>query len=82
MGATYRQCRLARGWEPVQLIGRLKIEAARDGLVLPQTWQMIRLVFLWENNRVPVPGLYATLFERVLGNVPDRRGRTNMRVAV
>ena len=32
----WRQPRLARGWEPVQLIGRMKILAARDGVELPK----------------------------------------------
>ncbi len=62
-----RQRRLSRGWEPVQLIGRMKIEAAKDGFTLPKTYLMLRWLFLWENHRTPVPGYYAGLLARILG---------------
>jgi hypothetical protein len=61
----WRQPRLERGWEPVQMIGRMRIAADRDGVALPKTWLLIRLVFLWENHRTPVPGYYAGLLHRV-----------------
>jgi hypothetical protein len=61
----WRQPRLERGWEPVQMIGRLRIAAGRDGVALPKTWLLIRLVFLWENHRTPVPGYYAGLLHQV-----------------
>ncbi|GAB3855849.1 hypothetical protein GCM10029963_51250 [Micromonospora andamanensis] len=64
-----RQRRLLRGWEPVQLIGRLRIEAAKDGVTLPKTYLLVRLLFLWENHRIPLPGYYAGLIARVLGDV-------------
>jgi hypothetical protein len=63
--APWRSLRLARGWQPVQLIGRMKILAGRDGITLPQTWFLIRLVFLWENHRAAVPGFYAGLLRQV-----------------
>jgi len=56
---SYRQRRLARGWEPVQLIGRIRIAASRDGTELPQTYMLIRLMFEWENHRAPIPDRYA-----------------------
>ncbi len=62
-----RQRRLCRGWEPVQLIGRLRIEAAKDGYVLPKTYLMVRLLFLWENDRLPLSGYYAGLLARIHG---------------
>jgi hypothetical protein len=60
-----RRLRLSRGWEPVQLIGRMKILAARDGVSLPAVYRLVRLVFLWENHRAPLPGYYVTLLDRV-----------------
>jgi hypothetical protein len=68
----WRQLRLQRGWEPVQLIGRMRIAASRDGMALPKTWLLIRLVFLWENHRTPVPGYYARLLDRVFDNSSTR----------
>ena len=62
-----RLLRLARGWEPVQLIGRMKILAERDGVNLPKVYLMVRLIFLWENHRAQVPGYYADLFARIYG---------------
>lgn len=59
--------RLSRGWDPVQLIGRMKILAARDGVALPAVYVLVRLVFLWENRRATVPAYYAGLFNRVYG---------------
>jgi hypothetical protein len=61
----WRQPRLARGWDSVQLIGRMKILAARDGVELPKTYQLVRQIFLWEQHRAPLPGYYATLLGRV-----------------
>ncbi|BCJ30538.1 hypothetical protein Asera_46460 [Actinocatenispora sera] len=63
----YRSARLSRGWEPVQLIGRMKVLAGREGLALPDTWLMARQVFLWENLREPVPGYFRYLMSRALG---------------
>jgi hypothetical protein len=70
----YRLARLSRGWEPVQLIGRLKLAARCDGVQLPKTWLLVRAVFLWENGRAPVPAYYATLLDRVLDPRAPRRG--------
>jgi hypothetical protein len=64
-GGSWRQLRLARGWQPVQLIGRMKILAGHQGITLPHTWFLIRLVFLWENQRAAVPGFYAGLLRQV-----------------
>ncbi len=35
-------------------------------MVLPETWLMVKLLFLWENQRVPVSGYFTTLLSRVL----------------
>ena len=61
----WRQPRLARGLEPVQLIGRMKILADRDGIQLPKTYLLVRLIFLWEHHRAPLPGYYAHLLGRI-----------------
>jgi hypothetical protein len=71
--APWRALRLSRGWQPVQLIGRMKILAGRDGITLPQTWFLIRLVFLWENQRATVPGFYARLLHQVYTTATARR---------
>ena len=72
----WRQLRLSRGWEPVQLIGRMKILADRDGVQLPKTYLLIRLVFLWEHGRAVVPGYYAGLLSRIFdGPNPFTGGR-------
>ena len=62
-----RLLRLSQGWEPVQLIGKMKILADRDGVALPAVYQLVWLVFLWENSRIPIPGYYAGLFARIYG---------------
>ena len=62
-----RLLRLSHGWDPVQLIGRMKIAAARDGVTLPAVYLLVRLVFLWENRRAELPGYYAGLLTRVYG---------------
>ena len=59
--------RLARGWEPTQLVGRMKILAAREGVTLPAAYLLVRLVFLWENRRAELPAYYAGLFRRIYG---------------
>jgi hypothetical protein len=64
-GYRWRQPRLAKGWEPVQLIGRLKILADRDGIELPKTYQLVRDIYLWEHHRQPLPGHLATLLGRI-----------------
>ncbi|MGA3541554.1 hypothetical protein ACK8GE_19910 [Micromonosporaceae bacterium DT194] len=61
----WRQPRLARGWEPVQLIGRMKILAARDGVELPKTYQLIRDIYLWEHHRADLPVYVASLLGRI-----------------
>ncbi|MGW5082710.1 hypothetical protein [Micromonospora echinospora] len=61
----WRQPRLARGWEPVQLIGRMKILAARDGIELPKTYQLIRDIYLWEHHRADLPAAVASLLGRI-----------------
>lgn len=62
-----RLLRLSQGWEPVQLIGRMKILAASDGITLPPVYLLVRLVFLWENHRTPMPTYYVYLLDRVYG---------------
>ncbi|MER6592103.1 hypothetical protein ABT214_09670 [Micromonospora purpureochromogenes] len=69
-----RQRRLLRGWEPVQLIGRMRIEAAKDGVTLPKTYLLVRLLFLWENHRLSLPGYYAGLLTRIHGELPSTTG--------
>lgn len=59
--------RLSRGWDPVQLIGKMKILAARDGVTLPAAYLLVRLVFLWENRRAELPAYYAGLLNRIYG---------------
>ncbi|WP_327009653.1 hypothetical protein OHA72_21950 [Dactylosporangium sp. NBC_01737] len=71
---TFRRMRLARGWEPVQMVGRMKILADRNGVNLPQVWLLLRLVFLWENHREPVPAEYAGLLAEVF-NTSTTTGR-------
>ena len=61
----WRQPRLVRGWEPAQLIGRMKILADRDGVSLPKTYLLLRLIFLWEHHREAVPTYYAALLARI-----------------
>ncbi len=61
----WRQPRLARGWEPVQLIGRMKILAARDGVTLPKTYELIRSMYLWEHHRAELPVYVASLLGRI-----------------
>ncbi|MGV9976659.1 hypothetical protein ACWDUH_03145 [Micromonospora wenchangensis] len=61
----WRQPRLARGWETVQLIGRMKILAARDGVELPKTYQLVRDFYLWENHRADLPTYMASLLGRI-----------------
>lgn len=67
-----RQLRLSRGWEPTQLIGRMKIQADHDGVTLPAVYQLIRLVFLWENQRLSVPTYYAVLLHRIFAEPRHR----------
>jgi hypothetical protein len=61
----WRQPRLARGWDPIQMIGRMKILAARDGVALPPSWWLVKVVFLWENHRSGIPAYYDRLLARV-----------------
>jgi hypothetical protein len=61
----WRQPRLTRGWDPVQLIGRMRILAARDGIELPKTYQLVRLLFLWEQHRALLPIYVASLLGRI-----------------
>ncbi len=71
--STYRQRRLARGWEPVQLVGRLRIVADRDGSTLPKTYLLLRLVFEWENQRTPLPAAYAAWLASIFDTDPHAR---------
>ncbi len=65
----WRQPRLARGWEPAELVCRMKLHAARDGVVLPQTWLLVKVVFLWENHRAGIPAYYDRLLAQVFASV-------------
>jgi hypothetical protein len=62
-----RRLRLSRGWEPTQLVGKMKLLAAGDGITLPAGYLLVRLLFLWENHRAPLPGYYVGLLDRVYG---------------
>jgi len=62
---SWRQRRLARGWEPTQMIGRMKLAAGRLGLTLPPAWLLVKWVFLWENHRAELPPFYAALLDDV-----------------
>ncbi|MBM0256487.1 hypothetical protein [Micromonospora sp. 4G55] len=70
-----RLARLSRGWEPTQLIGRMKILADSEGITLPQVYLLVRLLFLWENHRDQVPGYYAGLPTRIYGELPTTSTR-------
>lgn len=75
---SFRQRRLSRGWEPTQMIGRMKITANRLGLDLPPVWLLVKWVFLWENQRAELPPFYAALLDdvfapRTLRNVANGR---------
>lgn len=61
-----RSRRLAFGWEPMQLIGRIEILAHHAGIDLPKTYELLRHLFLWEQHREPIPELYAVLIEYAL----------------
>ena len=73
-----RRLRLSRGWDPVQLVGKMKLLAARDGVTLPAGYLLVRLLFLWENHRAALPGYYVRLLDRVydgqLANLPSLAG--------
>lgn len=75
-----RMLRLSRGWDTVQLIGKMKHLADRDGVTLPKVYQLVWLVFLWENHRIAVPGYYAGLLARIYGE-PINTPKTFMRAA-
>jgi hypothetical protein len=64
-GYRWRQSRLSRGWDPVQMIGRMKIAASQQGVTLPKTWLLLRYVFLWENHRAPIHPFYDGLLSHV-----------------
>jgi hypothetical protein len=69
----WRQRRLARGWQPNQLVGRLRLAADRDGHALPQTYLALRQVFEWETHRAPIPPTYAVWLTRIFDH-EARRG--------
>ncbi len=58
--------RLAYGWQPMQLIGRIEILAHHAGIDLPKTYELLRYLFLWEQHREPIPERYAVLIEYAL----------------
>ena len=58
-----RRRRLAFGWEPMQLIGRIEILAHYAGIDLPKTYELLRYLFIWEQHREPIPEAYAVLIE-------------------
>ncbi|WP_436526190.1 hypothetical protein [Actinoplanes sp. HUAS TT8] len=55
--------RLAFGWQPLQLIGRIEVLAHAAGITLPKTYELLRYLFLWEQHREPIPERYAVLIE-------------------
>ncbi|SHN35262.1 hypothetical protein [Cryptosporangium aurantiacum] len=69
----WREHRLSRGWEPDEFIAHLRTEAARLGLTLPHTWQLLHAVFLWENHREPVPVCWDRLIHRVFDTPAERQ---------
>jgi hypothetical protein len=52
------------------LIGKMKIVAERDGITLPAAYLLVRLVFLWENQRAVLPAYYAGLLGRIYAERP------------
>lgn len=70
---TWRQARLSRGWEPIQMIGRMRIAADRQGVPLPKTWLLLRYVFLWENQRAPIHPVYDGLLRHVFTTTTVRK---------
>ena len=71
-----RSRRLAYGWQPMQLIGRIEILAYYAGIDLPKTYELLRHLFLWEQHREPIPEPYAVLIEYALRHpnalIPER----------
>lgn len=65
MTNPWRNARLARGWEPLDVVGRMKARAGRQGLPLPPAWLLIQWLFLWENHRVVIPRFYTRLLAQV-----------------
>lgn len=70
----WRQPRLSRGWQPVQMVGRMRIAADRQGVRLPKTYLLLRLVFLWENQRAPIHPVYDGLLRQVFASTSRRAG--------
>ena len=69
----WREPRLARGWDPVELVLRLKTVARREGVPLPHAWLLVKVVFLWETHRAGIPARYDRLLAQVFANVPLTR---------
>jgi hypothetical protein len=71
-----RHRRLAYGWQPMQLIGRIEILAQYAGIDVPKTYELLRHLFLWEQHREPIPEPYAVLIEYALRHphalIPER----------
>lgn len=65
MGDPWRQARLDRGWEPLDVVGRMKTTADRQGLRLPPAWLLIQWLFVWENHRAALPTFYEELLTQV-----------------
>ncbi len=70
----WRNQRLSRGWEPLDVVGRMKFTAQRQGLLLPPGWVLLQWVFLWENHRAPLPSFYEQLLDHVFGSARPKAG--------
>lgn len=69
----FRQLRLSHGWELADLAMRMKFTATVRGLVLPPVGLLVAWLFLWENQRQPIPGFYADLLTVVFDTYPCPR---------
>lgn len=69
----WREPRLARGWDPVELVLRMKAVAQREGVSLPHAWLLVKVVFLWENHRAGIPAHYDRLLAQVFAAAPLTR---------
>ena len=55
------------GWSYTRLIAELRRQAAIDGVVLPKTESLIRLISRWVNNHQQPDGFYRDLLSRATG---------------
>ncbi|WP_034593594.1 hypothetical protein [Hamadaea tsunoensis] len=58
---TYRQARLARGWDLEHLALRMKFVATLHGTIVPPVGLLAVWLFLWEHQRTELPAFYDDL---------------------